>query len=271
MNRFQNMSAAEISRLAMLSPNQVTWVAFLENVSYKSQMYVLENEEVGNLLKIIHQIGGVIRRDDLISIYFDNNKNKYTFIKKMINFNLLKIEGSRNAVLGLTSTSLSIIEKKVVKNSTKISSATSNQLDIAAFLLNSIKNKNISILNKFDYCSRIIEYAIDSDYLTEERCEKMHNLQLVLERSFDKLMNNNIYIIRNIGNLAPSYLLIYSLTQSDLQLKLDAFRTISSSPKIQGLILPKKMLEGKENELPKFIDTIREHEVITENTKIEFI
>lgn len=270
MNRFNNMNAAEINRLAMLPGNQVTWVAFLENVSYKTQIYVMEHEEVKDLLDTIYKIGGMVRRDDLINIYFDSDKNKYTLIKKMISFNLLKLEGSRSAVIGLTSVSLSIIEKKIVKNSTKVSSATSNELDIAAFLLSSIKNKGISLINRFDYCLNIIDYSYDSDYLTEELCQTRYELQLKMEKIFNKLITNNIYTIRSSGP-APSHLLIYALNDLDLQLKLDTFSSISSSSRVDRLILPKKMLEGKENGESDSVSKIREHKVINENTKVEFI
>ena len=139
MHRLNNMNAAEMNRLAMLHKDQVTWIAFIENVSYKTQLYVLENKDVEDLLNVIYNIGGIVRRDDLINIYFNGDKNKYALISKMAKFNLLKIEGSRKAIIGLTSASLSIIRKKVEKNSKKPSSSTSNELDIAAFLLHSIK------------------------------------------------------------------------------------------------------------------------------------
>ena len=44
MHRLNNMNAAEMNRLAMLHKDQVTWIAFIENVSYKTQLYVLENK-----------------------------------------------------------------------------------------------------------------------------------------------------------------------------------------------------------------------------------
>ena len=126
MHRLNNMNAAEMNRLAMLHKDQVTWIAFIENVSYKTQLYVLENKDVEDLLNVIYNIGGIVRRDDLINIYFNGDKNKYALISKMAKFNLLKIEGSRKAIIGLTSASLSIIRKKVEKNSKKPSSSTSN-------------------------------------------------------------------------------------------------------------------------------------------------
>lgn len=270
MNRLNNMNAAEMNRLAMLSKNQVTWVAFIENVSYKTQLYVLENEDVEDLLNVIYNIGGVVRRDDLINIYFNGDKNKYALISKMAKFNLLKIEGSRKAIIGLTSASLSIIRKKVEKNSKKPSASTSNELDIAAFLLSSIKNKKISLYNQFDYCLNMIDYAFDSDYLTEELCKERDALQLKMEKIFNKFINNNIYTIRN-SDIAPSHLLIYALNPVDLQLKLDIFKSITSKARIDRLILPIKMLEGKENCELDFVTELKKHTAMHERTKVEFI
>lgn len=272
MHRLNNMNAAEMNRLAMLHKDQVTWIAFIENVSYKTQLYVLENKDVEDLLNVIYNIGGIVRRDDLINIYFNGDKNKYALISKMAKFNLLKIEGSRKAIIGLTSASLSIIRKKVEKNSKKPSSSTSNELDIAAFLLHSIKSKRISLVNEFDFCLNVIDFNFDSDYCTEGLCKKRNDMQLKMENHFNRLIRNNIYIIHNNNGLAPSHALIYALNKVDLELKLDVLSSLgSSSMKMTRLILPLKILEGKENVESDFVAKIREHKVVNENTKIEFI
>lgn len=97
-------------------------------------------------------------------------------------------------------------------------------------------------------------------------------MQLKMENHFNRLIRNNIYIIHNNNGLAPSHALIYALNKADLELKLDVLSSLgSSSIKMTRLILPLKILEGKENVESDFVAKIREHKVVNENTKIEFI
>ena len=97
-------------------------------------------------------------------------------------------------------------------------------------------------------------------------------MQLKMENHFNRLIRNNIYIIHNNNGLAPSHALIYALNKVDLELKLDVLSSLgSSSIKMTRLILPLKILEGKENVESDFVAKIREHKVVNENTKIEFI
>ena len=97
-------------------------------------------------------------------------------------------------------------------------------------------------------------------------------MQLMMENHFNRLIRNNIYIIHNNNGLAPSHALIYALNKVDLELKLDVLSSLgSSSMKMTRLILPLKILEGKENVESDFVAKIREHKVVNENTKIEFI
>ena len=97
-------------------------------------------------------------------------------------------------------------------------------------------------------------------------------MQLMMENHFNRLIRNNIYIIHNNNGVAPSHALIYALNKVDLELKLDVLSSLgSSSIKMTRLILPLKILEGKENVESDFVAKIREHKVVNENTKIEFI
>ena len=97
-------------------------------------------------------------------------------------------------------------------------------------------------------------------------------MQLMMENHFNRLIRNNIYIIHNNNGVAPSHALIYALNKVDLELKLDVLSSLgSSSMKMTRLILPLKILEGKENVESDFVAKIREHKVVNENTKIEFI
>ena len=97
-------------------------------------------------------------------------------------------------------------------------------------------------------------------------------MQIKMENHFNRLIRNNIYIIHNNNGVAPSHALIYALNKVDLELKLDVLSSLgSSSIKMTRLILPLKILEGKENVESDFVAKIREHKVVNENTKIEFI
>lgn len=244
--RFTNLNEQEIKRLGELSlKNETEWICFFKHISYKAQIFVLEDKHALDILTKIYVVGGAIRRKDLIDISYNGDKNMYNYISKLLKLNLLKQEGQRDSVIALTSISLSIMRKVKVKNSVNISNLTSNHLNRAAFLLSVYEGDNNIITDEYAFITYFID-ALFGDYSKNEiESNKRVHQEKILQKDFISLKSNQIYIN------ASNKITIYALSFIDLELKLKALnemsflREINKRFNLVKIILPNS-LEGKE-------------------------
>ncbi|WP_455539538.1 hypothetical protein [Terrisporobacter sp.] len=224
--RLSGLNEYEIRKISNYSKqDKIEWIGFFKDISYKAQIFVLEDRYAENILKKIYICGGAVRRKDLIDIGYDGDKNMYNYISKLIKNGLLNQEGKRDSILYMTTTSLSIISKKRVKNSINISDISSNMLDKAAFLLTIEKKYNGKIQSESEFISNYIDNIIANDYISDPNIyERLRSVETALESDFKLLTSNGIYSYKKASGF--NTLFIYALNPSDLMLKISKLQEI---------------------------------------------
>lgn len=267
--RFTDLDEQEINRLGELSiRNKVEWVCFFKHISYKAQIFILEDKYALDILTRIYVTGGAIRKKDLIDISYYGDKKMYSYISKLLDLNLLKQEGKRDSIIALTSVSLSILRKMKVNNSINTSSLTSNHLDRAAFLLRSYEKYKDIIVNEYTFVTYFTDMYFNDYAKDETQSNTRVYLEKILQKDFISLKSNNIYLN------SVNEVIIYALNTMDLKLKLQALdhmnlmRKINRVFRITKIMLPEH-LEGKEK-----LDELKKLElsrIKLENVEFEFI
>lgn len=268
--RFTDLNKEQINYLCESSVRtNVEWICLFKHISYKAQIFVLEDKYAYDILNKIYISGAVIRKKDLIDISFDSKKIMYNHISKLIEMKLLKQDGQRDSVIGLTSIGLSLIKKKKIKNSTNISNVTSNILDRAAFLLSVYEAGYKFKVDQFEFITCFTDIIFDDYVKNEEERNKRLLIENYLKKDFATLKSNQIYI-------CDSYeIIIYALNSVDLAIKLDILNKILFFEKtkilfnIKKIILPSKFKKNKNN-----LEDIKHNEfksIKVENPLFEFI
>lgn len=259
--RFTDLNEKEICRLGDLAMrNKVEWVCFFKHISYKAQIFVLEDKYAFDILYKIYKVGGAIRKKDFINIAYKGDRNMYSYISKLRELNLLNQEGQRDSIIALTSISLSIIKKAKVKNSISISNITINHLDRAAFLLSVHEKGNNIIVDEYSFTADVTNVTFRDD--SKQRVL----LDEILQKDFSFLKSNQIYMSNNYDEF-----IIYALNPMDLKLKLATLdemgfaAALKNKFKLSKIILP-KLLEGKENVGELRIEEFKNLDI----TKVEF-
>ena len=234
-------------------------VLFFDFIRYEPQIFLLDNENALNILKLIYRCGGAVRRTDLIKIVFDGDKKIYDLINKMIELKLLNIEGQRDSIIGLTSISLSILRGKRIKNSIKISQFTSNLLDKAEFIMrcncNGIPVGIDTNLSLRLYTKRYRENA------------KVNELRNFCKKTLQDCKDNNVFVSRDLKTLV-----IYCLNEKDFYKKIDNINRIEYPLKslrfdIERIILPASNFEDK-LDIESFVDNYKYNQSICYNEDI---
>lgn len=267
--RFTDLNEYEIARLGKLcTRNKVEWICFFKHISYKAQIFVLEDKYALDILTKIYTVGGAIRKKDLIDISYNSDKNMYNYISKLLDLNLLKQEGKRDSIIGLTSVSLSIVRKVKVNNSINISSITSNHLDRAAFLLRVHEKDKDIIIDEYIFTTYFTDIFFNDYAKDEKHSNKRIYLEKLLQKDFASLKSNQIYI-NSFDKVT-----IYALNSMDLELKLKNLSEMSFLKKtgyilnLKEVILPNEF-KGKQKleELKKLDFTY----IKLKDVKFEFI
>lgn len=234
-------------------------VLFFDFIKYEPQLFLLNNEKAFKVLKMIYMSGGAVRRLDLINIAFNKDKKIYELINKMIELNLLNLEGKRDSIVGLTSISLSILKNKRVKNSIKISQLTKNSLDKSEFIMKCNSN---NIFVETDIKSTLYFYAKKHKNVSD-----INNLLKICFQTLSICKNNNIFVSKDLKSLV-----VYALNETDFYKKLDNINSIKYKLKdlrfnIETIVLKSKNFEYKINN-EQFIDKYKYNQSICYNEDI---
>lgn len=208
---------------------------------------------------MLYKAGGAVRRLDLVNIAFNRDKKIYDLINKMIELNLLNIEGKRDSVIGLTSISLSILRGERVKNSIKISQFTSNSLDKAEFMMRCNCN-DILVRNE-------VKSALDAFRKKYQDHSRVDDLSKACLQTLNSCKDNNIFISSDLKTLV-----VYALNEVDFYKKIDNIGSIKYKIKhlrfdIERIILPVGNFENK-IDIKSFIDNYRYNQSICYNKDI---
>ena len=251
--KFTDLTKEKIIEVASGDLKNRELVLFFDFIRYEPQLFLLDNENALNILKLIYKCGGAVRRTDLIRIIFNGDKKIYELINKMIELKLLNIEGQRDSIIGLTSISLSILKGKRIKNSIKISQFTSNLLNKAEFIMRCNHN-GIVVEND-------TKLSLDAYIMKYKNLSKVNELGKLCVKTLESCKENNVLISEDLKELV-----IYALDEKDFYKKMNNINSVefplsSLRFNIEKIILPAYNFEDK-IDIKSFTDRYKDNQSI---------
>lgn len=158
---FEKISNDELVNLSNIKESDRIVCLFIKDVNLEAQLFLKLNSIAYKIIELINICGGIVKRSDLISISFQGDKNIYTQIRNLEKYNLIKLDGQRDSTICLTSTALSILKKKKVKNGIRFEKGTYDNLEKSKFILTLYKRDSLMFLNEFQFLDFIVNIQFD--------------------------------------------------------------------------------------------------------------
>lgn len=158
---FEKISNDELTNLLNIKESDRMVCLFIKDVNLEAQLFLKINPIAYKIIELINICGGIVKRSDLISISFKGDKNVYAQIRNLEKYNLIKLDGQRDSTICLTTTALSILKKKKVKNGIRFEKGTHDNLEKSKFLLTLYKRDTLMFLNEFQFLNFVVNIQFD--------------------------------------------------------------------------------------------------------------